>query len=88
MTKLLNSDWLIRGVQLPLLIVFRSSLFSTINKSGECVKVLNGARFNRGAIFFSQSKGPYRPDAIRQRDAIFRFSLTDNFDSNLNFPNI
>jgi hypothetical protein len=25
---------------------------------------------------------------IRQRDALFRFSLTDNFDSNLNFPNI
>jgi hypothetical protein len=28
------------------------------------------------------------PDAIRQRDAIFRFSLTDNFDPSLNFPNI
>ena len=25
-------------------------------------------------------KGPGTPDAIRQRDAIFRFSLTDNFD--------
>jgi hypothetical protein len=33
-------------------------------------------------------KGPYTPDAIRQRDAIFRFLLTDNFDSSLNFPNI
>ena len=29
-------------------------------------------------------KGPYTPDAIRQCDAIFRFSLTDNFDSSLN----
>jgi hypothetical protein len=35
-----------------------------------------------------QTKGPYKPDAIRQRDAIFRFSLTDNFDPSLNFPNI
>jgi hypothetical protein len=34
------------------------------------------------------SKGPDTPDAIRQRDAIFRFLLTDNFDSSLNFPNI
>jgi hypothetical protein len=33
-------------------------------------------------------KGPDTPDAIRQRDAIFRFSLTDNFDPSLNFPNI
>jgi hypothetical protein len=33
-------------------------------------------------------KGPDTPDAIRQRDAIFRFSLTDNFDLSLNFPNI
>ena len=30
------------------------------------------------------------PDGInfRQREAIFRFSLTDNFDSSLNVPNI
>ena len=28
------------------------------------------------------------PDAIGQRDAIFRFSLNDNFDPSLNFPNI
>jgi hypothetical protein len=34
------------------------------------------------------AKCPYTPDAIRQRDAIFRFSLTDNFDPSLNFPNI
>ena len=33
-------------------------------------------------------KGPDTPDAIRQRDAIFLFSLTDNFDPSLNFPNI
>jgi hypothetical protein len=33
-------------------------------------------------------KGPDTPDAIRQRDAIFRFSLTDNFGPSLNFPNI
>ena len=33
-------------------------------------------------------KGLDTPDAIRQRDAIFRFSLTDNFDPSLNFPNI
>ena len=39
------------------------------------------------AIFLSL-KGPDTPDATRQRDAIFRFSLTDNFDSSLNFPNI
>jgi hypothetical protein len=31
---------------------------------------------------------PHTLDVIRQRDAIFRFSLTDNFDSSLNFPNI
>jgi hypothetical protein len=30
----------------------------------------------------------HAPDAIRQRNAIFRFSLTDNFDPSLNFPNI
>ena len=35
-----------------------------------------------------QIKGPDTPDAIRQCDAIFRLSLTDNFDPNLNFPNI
>jgi hypothetical protein len=34
------------------------------------------------------TEGPDTPDAIRQRDTIFRFSLTDNFDSSLNFPNI
>jgi hypothetical protein len=34
------------------------------------------------------SKGRDTSDAIRQRDAIFRFLLTDNFDPNLNFPNI
>jgi hypothetical protein len=28
------------------------------------------------------------PDAIRQRGVIFRFSLTDNFDPGLSFPNI
>jgi hypothetical protein len=33
-------------------------------------------------------KGPDTPGAIRQRDAIFRFSLTDNFHPSLNFPNI
>ena len=32
--------------------------------------------------------GPDTPDAIRQHDAIFRFSLTDNFDPSLNCPNI
>jgi hypothetical protein len=33
--------------------------------------------------------GPDTPDAILQRDAIFRISLTDdNFDPSLNFPNI
>jgi hypothetical protein len=36
----------------------------------------------------SAFQGPHTPDAIRQRDAIFRFSLTDNFDPSLNFPNI
>jgi hypothetical protein len=35
--------------------------------------------------FATHHKGPYTPDAIRQRDAIFRFSLTDNFDPSLNF---
>jgi hypothetical protein len=34
------------------------------------------------------TKGPDTPDAIRQRNAIFRFSLTDNFDPSLNFLNI
>jgi hypothetical protein len=29
-----------------------------------------------------------KPDAIRQRGAIFRFSLTDNFDPGLSFLNI
>jgi hypothetical protein len=31
---------------------------------------------------------PDTPDAIRQRGAIFRFSLTDNFDPGLSFLNI
>jgi hypothetical protein len=53
--------------------------------------------FNRGAPeelrklsckLSSLALSPDTPDAIRQRDAIFRFSLTDNFDSSLNFPNI
>jgi hypothetical protein len=35
----------------------------------------------------AKSRPVYTPDAIRQRDAIFRFSLTDNFDPSLNFPN-
>jgi hypothetical protein len=35
-----------------------------------------------------ETKGPDTPDAIRQRDAIFRFLLIDNFYSSLNFPNI
>jgi hypothetical protein len=33
-------------------------------------------------------RGRDTPDAIRQRGAIFRFSLIDNFDSSLSFPNI
>jgi hypothetical protein len=33
-------------------------------------------------------KGRDTPDGIRQRDANFRFSLTDNFDPGLSFPNI
>jgi hypothetical protein len=37
---------------------------------------------------FKILKGSDTPDAIRQRDAIFRFSLSDNFDPSLNFPNI
>ena len=40
------------------------------------------------SLFSVSFKGPGTPDAIRQRDAIFRFSLIDNFDSSLNFPNI
>jgi hypothetical protein len=36
----------------------------------------------------SGTKGADTPDAIRQRDAIFRFLLTDNFDPRLNSPNI
>jgi hypothetical protein len=33
-------------------------------------------------------KGPDTPDAIRQRGAIFRFSLIDKFDPGLSFSNI
>jgi hypothetical protein len=33
-------------------------------------------------------KGPYRPDAIRQRDANFQFSMTFNFTIFLCFSNI
>ena len=33
-------------------------------------------------------KGQDKPEAIWERDAIFRFSLTDNFDPGLSFPNI
>jgi hypothetical protein len=36
----------------------------------------------------NRARNPDTPDAIRQRDAIFRYSLTDNFDSSLNFLNI
>jgi hypothetical protein len=39
-------------------------------------------------LYYRNFKGPDTPDAIRQRDAIFRFSLTDNFDPSLNSPNI
>ena len=39
-------------------------------------------------LILSLLKGPDTPDVIRQRDAIFRFSLTDNFDPSLNFLNI
>jgi hypothetical protein len=43
----------------------------------------------RPHCLFFQPWGPDTPDAIRQRDEIFRFSLlTDNFDPSLNFPNI
>jgi hypothetical protein len=52
----------------------------------------SNATFESGLIivchFSSRPKGPDIPDAIRQRDAIFRFSLTDNFGPSLNFPNI
>jgi hypothetical protein len=42
------------------------------------------------AQFFniSRSRGRDAPDTIRQRGAIFRFSLTANFDLRLSFLNI
>ena len=36
----------------------------------------------------ARKKGRGTPDAIRQRGAIFRFPLSDNFDPGLSFPNI
>jgi hypothetical protein len=35
-----------------------------------------------------RTKGPYRPDAIWQRDANFQFSITFNFNIFLCFSNI
>jgi hypothetical protein len=57
-------------------------------------EILVGNAWNIRGIFTRQknandnNKGPDTPNAIRQRDAIFRFSLTDNFDPSLNFPYI
>jgi hypothetical protein len=38
--------------------------------------------------FINSPEGRHTPDAIRQRDAIIQFSLTDNFDPGLSFSNI
>jgi hypothetical protein len=39
-------------------------------------------------VHYFRSKGTDTPVAIREGDMIFQFSLTDNFDPSLNFPNI
>ena len=51
------------------------------HKPNEC-----GKTFAKG--FEVNGYGLDTPDAIRQHDAIFRFSLTDKFDPSLNCPNI
>jgi hypothetical protein len=50
------------------------------------LKIENSRRVAKSRSVCMDLKGPDTPDAIR--DAIFRFSLTDNFDPSLNFPNI
>ena len=52
------------------------------------LKTENSRRVAKSRPVCMGLKGPDTPDAIRQRDAIFLFSLTDNFDPSLNFPNI
>jgi hypothetical protein len=43
---------------------------------------------DRSLHCLDNQKGPDTPDAILQSGAIFRFSLTDNFDPGLSFSNI
>ena len=52
------------------------------------LKIENSRRVAKSRPVCMDLKSPYTPDAIQQCDAIFRFSLTDNFDPSLNFPNI
>jgi hypothetical protein len=44
------------------------------------LKIENSRRVAKSRPVCMDLKGPDTPDAIRQRDAIFRFSLTDNLD--------
>jgi hypothetical protein len=44
--------------------------------------------FATASLLLLRSKGPYRPDAIWQRDANFQFSMTFNFTIFLCFSNI
>ena len=48
------------------------------------VSLAHRRRVNIGRL----GQGPDTPDAIRQRHAIFRFSLTDNIDPSLSFPSV
>jgi hypothetical protein len=49
--------------------------------------VLNSV-YSKGAGSDPEAKGPYRPDAIWQRDANFQFSMTFNFNIFQCFSNI
>jgi hypothetical protein len=68
------------GHELDLRIYDMSKLLNT----SEFINTIN----SRLHIIPQALRSRHAPDAIRQRDAIFRFSLIDNFDPSLNFLNI
>jgi hypothetical protein len=71
----INKEWLVPGW-----------------RNGRCPSNLKrGERYGTHQIHFNwdeNNKGPYRPDAIWQRDANFQFSMTFNFAIFLCFSNI
>ena len=76
-----------RPKQLKLIHLNTQSMVSTFD---ELLVTIREYSFDIVAMSetWMKNKGPYRPDAIRQRDANFQFSMTLNFTIFLCFSNI